>query len=98
MTAADGSRLTQLDHDLWVDLDEVVGVRTYVDQLLTRNVEVTLRNGATYAVRTCPQPGSGNPMTEEERDHCLDLFLLHRLGGLLEHVDHTTYPRDRSTS
>lgn len=93
MTAADGSRLAQLDVDLWVDVDRIVAVRTYTDQLLRRRVELTLDNGAIFEVATGPEPGSGTPRTEEEREEELQAYLLNHLGDLLEGVD---YGRDSS--
>ena len=96
MTAADGSRLAQLEPGLWVDLDEVVAVETSVGMLQERRVTITTRQGAVFDVVVGAKPGTGNPRTDEQKDEELDYWLLNYLGDLLEGVDSTNYPRDRS--
>lgn len=76
--------LTRFDDDLWVDRLEIVAVRTYTDQMLQRRVELTLRNGTAFEVAVGTTPGSGTPMTEEERDEQLVRYLDRNLGDRLE--------------
>lgn len=95
MTAADGSRLTQLDRTLWVDLAEVVAVETSVGMLQERRVTLTTRQGAVFDIVVGAKPGTGNPRTDEEKEDELAVWLYTRLGDLLENIAHPTR-RDRS--
>jgi hypothetical protein len=93
MTAQSLPWLNRLDADLWVDRSEIAAVRTYTDQLLQRRVELTLRNGHIFEVAIGPDPGTGNPRTDEQRDADLAAWLTTHLADILDEIR----PTERTT-
>lgn len=92
MTAADGSRLTQLAPFTWIDLEEVVAVRIAAGMTSTKVARLTIRGG-TEQIIPIPDTYAETYTTLQEATNAERIpawLLAHGFSSILEGIDYST--------